>query len=110
MNSLFLSNIAVNSTQFTGSTLLFKQATFYPCSGFNATGIPIFNTGKLYLGGTSGQLPITIQGVSGAAFASQPAGSGYALISYYTLSGIDDLSKYYVAAQNAGDGCFVLYS
>lgn len=98
MKNIFLSNLTTLPTQVTGASILFKQAFFYAVSGFNASGIPTFDTGKLYLGTVSGNQPIVI--TSGAA---------YVVTSINETDGQENLSTYFVSPQNGGDGCFVSY-
>ncbi len=100
MNTLFVSNLTGLPTRLTGSATLFKQASFIACSGFNASGVPIYGLNRLFLGTSTSYLPIVI-----------PAGNtGVSFNSFYENAGIDDLSNYYVMPTNTGDGCYVYYN
>ncbi len=102
MNNLFLSGLPPYSTNVTGSFTIFKQATFYSCSGFSVSGLPIFNTGKLFVGAASGFNQYAIQPPSG--------GVPVVIISNSTISGFDTLSSYFVTPEKAGDGCYIAYN
>lgn len=99
INSVFLSNLGKNANQISGTNTPFIEAIFYGVSGFNASGVPVYNTGNIYLGAISGQCPILIA-----------TGTSYTLNNINTNSTTQsNLNSLFVAPTNAGDGVYVIY-
>ncbi len=96
-----LNNTAAASTPqlITGSnSLLYRSATFFGCSGFNASGIPISNTSTVYFGVNSGQCVMSVAAGASSIYTVQ------------TTQERDNLGNIWFQSATKGDGLYVLYN
>ena len=81
---------ATNAPQRVGSYgQVFNSIQFYGYSGFNAIGIPVSNTGSIYVGAISGLYPIEVSAGSSAGL-SLPNHHRNGLVGYYALGSQND--------------------
>ena len=83
--------------QVTGSTTLFRNATFFGVSGFNPSGIPINNSGIVYFGVSSGECVMNV------------ATGGSTQYVIPTTQERDSLSNYWYQG-NSLDGLYIIYN
>jgi hypothetical protein len=83
--------------QVTGSTTLFRNATFFGYSGFNSLGLPIGNAAQVNIGINSGELAMIIP---------QSGSSAYTIP---TIQERDNFNHYWVMGQQ-NDGVYIIYN
>lgn len=93
LRTLTVSNIPI---EITGISTRFVTATFFAINAFTSSGTPIYNSGNIYLGINSGQLPIVL--ATGSYF-------NYNLNPPFVA---ENLFNFWINGQN-GDGVYVIY-